>query len=253
MLLEATADSPGLVRLTFGLPTADEILGFGQPSTAVKVRAPGAWVRSRPYSISSGPALQGSFQLLIKLYPGGRVSGHLGSLAVGQSGWFAKTRSKPLAEGVRKAGLIAYGVGISDCIHTSRTLLESGTEQVTLLHCVRFLAEAVLRDEMDALQKDYPDRFTVKYFLSRESPENIADVPGAVCGRLDQLALEAAFGEWKTIGRDCAFLAVGTKAMARQTYGMLSELGLPRHLCGFKGTERPAEEVSGSDSEDKLL
>jgi hypothetical protein len=85
----------------------DETLGFGQPCTAVKVRPPGSWIRSRPYSVCSSPLRSGSFQLLVKLYPGGRVSGHLGTLQVGQFAWFAKTRTKPMAEGVRRAGLIA--------------------------------------------------------------------------------------------------------------------------------------------------
>lgn len=90
-----------------GLAMAEETLGFGQPCTAVKVRAPGSWIRSRPYSVCSSPSRAGSFQLLVKLYPGGRVSGHLNTLEVGQSAWFAKTRTKSMADGVRRAGLIA--------------------------------------------------------------------------------------------------------------------------------------------------
>jgi hypothetical protein len=53
--------------------------------------------------------------------------------------------------------------------------------------------------------------------------------------------------------RDCAFLAVGTEAMSRQTYQQLSALGLPRQLCGFRGTERPTEAATDSDSEDRLI
>ena len=32
VLKEGTAESPGLIRVTFGLPSAEETLGFGQPS-----------------------------------------------------------------------------------------------------------------------------------------------------------------------------------------------------------------------------
>lgn len=259
VLTESTEQSPGLIRLTFGLSTPEETLGFGQPSTAVKVRPPGSWLRSRPYSVCSSPSRAGSFQLLVKLYRGGRVSGHLNTLQIGQAAWFAKTRTKPMAEGVRKAGLIAFGVGISDCIHTARTLLEGGAEGVTLLYCVRYAAEAVLRNEIEELQRSYGDdgRFVVRYYLSQETVDaNIVSggLEGAICERLQQGGLEAAFGGWRTIARDCAFLVVGTKEMCRQTYGMLASLGFNRRLCGFRWTERPLEKAaSGSDSEDSLM
>lgn len=257
VLKESTEQSPGLIRLTFSLSTPEDTLGFGQPGTAVKVRPPGSWLRSRPYSICSSPSRAGSFQLLVKLYPGGRVSGHLNTLQTGQAAWFAKTRTKPMADCVRKAGLIAFGVGISDCIHTARSLLEGGAEGVTLLYCVRYAAEAVLRDEIEELQRSYDGSFVVRYYLSRE----IADansvkggLEGAICERLQHGGLEAAFGEWRTIARDCAFLVVGTKEMCRHTYGMLASLGFNRRVCAFRGTERPLEETaSGSDSEDSLI
>jgi len=243
VLTESTEQSPGLIRLTFGLPTPEETLGFGQPGTAVKVRPPGSWLRSRPYSVCSSPSRTGSFQLLIKLYPGGRVSGHLNTLQIGQPAWFAKTRTKPVAEGVRKAGLIAFGVGISDCIHTARSLLEGGAERVTLLYCVRYAAEAVLRDEIDELQRSYGDdgRFVVRYYLSRETADAngvAGGLDGAACERLQQGGLEAAFAEWRTIARDCAFLVVGTREMCRQTYAILDSLGFGRRLCGFRGAKK---------------
>ena len=63
-----------------------------------------------------------------------------------------------------------YGVGISDCIHTARGLLKGGAEHVTLLYCIRFVAEAVLRDQIEELQLEYGEsgRFAVRYYFSRE-------------------------------------------------------------------------------------
>ena len=162
-----------------------------------------------------------------------------------------------MAEGVRKAGLIAYGVGISDCIHTARHLLDSGAERVRLLYCVRYAAEAVLRDEIDDLHRSYDGRFDVRYFLSRESDLTQLGIEGAAAGRLQVQGLEAAFGGWRDIAQDCAFLAVGTRSMCRHTYGLLAALGLgPRKLCGFKGTQRAAGENarrSQSDTDGGLL
>ena len=159
-----------------------------------------------------------------------------------------------MAQGVVRAGLIAFGVGISDCLHTARSLLEGGAQMVVLVYCVRLVAEAVLRDEIEALQRDFPERFAVRYFLSRESPATVT-LDGAVCGRLDRAALEVTFGEWAKAGRarGSAFLVVGTRAMNRQTYGLLAEIGLPRLLCGFRGTEPPEEIATSADAEDKLL
>jgi NAD(P)H-flavin reductase len=219
--------APAVIRLTFGLSQPQDALGFGQPNTAVKVRPPGAWLRSRPYSISSGPECRGSFQLLVKLYPGGRVSGHLGSLRVGESAWFARTRTKPMAEGVRRAGLIAFGVGISDCLHTATALLQQGSERVALLYAARCKSEALLQEELEALASAYPDRFSVTYFFSREIPTAASPVGGAgvrvVYGRLEHGALVSHFGSWAAedsgrLAGHCAFLSVGTKAMNRQTY-----------------------------------
>ena len=145
-----------------------------------------------------------------------------------------------------------YGVGISDCIHTARGLLEGGAEHVTLLYCIRFVAEAVFRDQIEELKLEYGEsgRFAVRYYFSRE-PKPPAGVEGALCGRLQLEGLQTAFAGWRQVARECAFLVVGTRDMCRQTYSMLADLGLgPRRLCGFSGTEvNPA----GSSANARLL
>ena len=95
---------------------------------------------------------------------------------------------------------------------------------------------------IDELQRSYGDdgRFVVRYYLSRETPNAngvAGGLDGAVCERLQQGGLEAAFAEWRTIARDCAFLVVGTREMCRQTYGILESLGFGRRLCGFRGAK----------------
>ena len=239
-LVAAAPDVPATVRLTFGLHADDAVLGFGQPNTAVKARPPGSWVRSRPYSICSDPGRPGSFDLLVKLYPGGRVCGHLGRLQVGESAWLARTRSKPMAADVSRAGLIAFGIGISDCIQTATALLVGGADEVRLMHAVRTAAEVTLADEVTALALRHPGRFHATYFLSREPAgsdmRQLAGSAAVVRGRLDRAALEAAFGGW---ARDTAFMVVGTREMNQAVYHQLREMGLCRLLVGFRGTEPP--------------
>jgi ferredoxin-NADP reductase len=141
-----------------------------------------------------------------------------------------------------------YGVGISDCIHTARGLLEGGAERVILIYCVRYAREAVLRDEIEALQQLYSEsgRFAVHYYFSRE-PQRPVGIDAAVIGRLQLGGLKAVFADWREVAWECAFLVVGTREMCRQTYAMLSDLGLgPRRLCGFSGTEAKAPESNAN-------
>ena len=180
------------------------------------------------------------FQIQVKLYRGGAVCGHLGALHIGEAAWFAKTRSKPMAQGVKRVGLIAFGVGISDCVHTAAALLEGGAERVELLHACRSAGEVALAADVAALVAQHPERFAVAYFLSRE-PEASAAAAQLESGgakvvrvRVDRAALERLFGAWAAPGMsaECAFLAAGTRQMNAQTFGLLAEMGLERKLVG---------------------
>ena len=76
---------------------------------------------------------------------------------------------------------------------------------MTLMYCTRYAAEAVLRDEIQELQRLYGDegRFVVRYYLSRETADAngmAGGIEGAVCGRHRPLSRALNFPE--------AFLAV---------------------------------------------
>jgi len=92
-------------------------------------------MRVRAYSMLVDKA-QSSFNLTVKIYPGGPprtrgTSAWLGALAVGSSASVPQTRRMEWAVApaqARRVGLVAFGVGIVECLEPMAILLEAGAE-----------------------------------------------------------------------------------------------------------------------------
>ena len=132
---DASRDTLEVQSLRFALP--DGAVASG-PTAHVKVRAPdapGQRMRVRAYSMLVDKA-QSSFNLTVKIYPGGPprtrgTSAWLGALAVGSSASVPQTRRMEWAVApaqARRVGLVAFGVGIVECLEPMAILLEAGAE-----------------------------------------------------------------------------------------------------------------------------
>lgn len=132
---DASRDTLEVQSLRFALPAGAVASG---PTAHVKVRAPdapGQRMRVRAYSMLVDEA-QSSFNLTVKIYPGGPpqsrgTSAWLGALAVGSSASVPQTRRIEWAVApvqARRVGLVAFGVGIVECLEPMAILLEAGAE-----------------------------------------------------------------------------------------------------------------------------
>eukprot|EP01065_Artemidia_motanka_P024702 TRINITY_DN295_c0_g1_i3.p1 TRINITY_DN295_c0_g1~~TRINITY_DN295_c0_g1_i3.p1 ORF type:complete len:306 (+),score=85.38 TRINITY_DN295_c0_g1_i3:63-920(+) len=232
---------PEVQRLRFSLPSGyTGTLGYTQPLVHVKVRRPDSWFRARTYSLTSPANTPGAFELTVKIYPGTGVSAHLGSLPIGEQAHVARTLTKRLAipgpPGVgdelpasptvpkMNVGIIAFGVGITECVITAEDMLRAG-HTVRLLYGNRHESQVLFKDALERVQSEYPSTFRVHHRLSREDCDDSGDCSR---GRIDAKALEQQFGEWDRASS--YFLVVGTKQMAAQAWSELRSLGHTQKL-----------------------
>eukprot|EP00899_Mesostigma_viride_P014013 jgi/Mesvir1/22612/Mv14057-RA.1 len=218
-----------IVRVSFELPGP---LGFEQPCTHVKVRRPNSLFRGRTYSITSR-ADEIRLTLTVKVYRGGCMSVYLGKeLAIGEVAFIARTRRKPVLLSAC-AGLISFGVGVTEMVHTARQLVAEGRE-VRLLCAYRHAREALFKEQFDALAAEFPDRFRWMLILSQDKETqqvgSLTTPKSILHGRFDVEAIRLAFGDWK--GKDARFLPIGSKPMMRDARAKLATAGFPFPLLG---------------------
>ena len=237
-VVEAAEGRLPVYTLTFANPAGTEEAaapGFGvriDHGDTVKVCVPGY----KPKSYSMSACRAGEFDITFKVYPGGRASGYLDSLAVGGSmDCFAKG-DKERSAGGAFVGLVAFGVGITEAMPLAAAeLAKPDAASVRLLWCSKTRGDTFWLAQAAALAAAHPDgRFELVETFTRE------EVAGARRGRVSPAVLAEVFdGAWGTgagganEGRraEVRFLSVGTKAMMRELEAMLGEIGygMPGH------------------------
>lgn len=198
-------------RFRFGLPTKDTVLGLpiGKhfkvycPNTVGKV--PGEWNAredpetgkeeiQRSYTPTSSDNDLGYFDLVIKVYAGGvverfpdggKASQYLESLSIGDSidicGPFGlvEYKGKGLLEHKRKPlnathiGMIAGGTGITPMLQVITAILNDPKDstKISLLYANQTEDDILVRDLLEAHQKNHPDRFSLWYTLDRPNSD----------------------------------------------------------------------------------
>ena len=164
-------------RLRFGLPAG---VSLSLPvSSAIVLNAPMADGKSvaRPYNPISSSDQLGSFDLLVKVYPEGKVSRYIDSLKPGDRVSFkqVKPNLKPFRYSFGKATItmVAGGSGIAPMIQALHPLLSmpGDSTRVRLLYGNLSPADIMLRTELDALAQQHPDRLTVHYVVGTGAHE----------------------------------------------------------------------------------
>jgi len=239
-------------------------LGLTQPTTHVKVRVPDTWLPiARTYSVVSPADADGYFEIAVKVLPGGRASPFLQALPLGAPALFARTHTKrllaPLDVPGRHLALVAFGIGVAECVLTARRAAAAG-QHVGLVYALATSLDAVYLEELAALAAEYPPGaddagqwgcFALTVLVSREEPADVlralvAKAAEAGCGRppalhlrrgrVDAASLADAFGApaWQDAARAgrCAAMVVGSRAQRRSTSALLSALGLSQPLLG---------------------
>ncbi|CAM6091220.1 unnamed protein product [Calypogeia fissa] len=163
--------SHNVVKLRFDLPTPTSVLGLpiGQHVSCRGKDLQGEVVM-KPYTPTTLDSDVGHFDLVVKVYAQGRMSGYLGRMkegdfleAKGPKGKFRYTPNQ-----VRAFGMLAGGTGITPMFQVARAILENPTDKtkIHLIYANVTADDILLKEELDTFAKIYPDRFTVYYVLN---------------------------------------------------------------------------------------
>ncbi|KAL5059031.1 hypothetical protein RYX36_030635 [Vicia faba] len=164
--------SHNVAKFTFALPTPTSVLGLpiGQHISCRGKDGEGAEV-IKPYTPTTLDSDVGHFELVIKMYPQGRMSHHFREMRVGE--YLAvkgpKGRFKYQPGDVRAFGMLAGGSGITPMFQVARAILENPNDKtkVHLIYANVTYEDILLKEELDGLASNYPDRFKIYYVLNQ--------------------------------------------------------------------------------------
>lgn len=198
-LIEKESLSHDTRRFTFALQTPTTRLGLpiGQHISLKFVDKDGKGVQ-RSYTPTTGDETLGKVTFVIKVYKagvhpkfpdGGKMSQHLDSLKIGDtidmkgpkghltylgSGKFTvKQMRKPLEErSAKHFGMIAGGTGITPMLQVLHAIFrdaktKDSTTTASLLFANQTEEDILVREELEALARDFPGRFKLHYTLDR--------------------------------------------------------------------------------------
>ncbi|KAG6750836.1 hypothetical protein POTOM_045351 [Populus tomentosa] len=172
--------SHNVAKFTFALPTPTSVLGLpigqhisckfssfllflgkdGQGEEVIK-----------PYTPTTLDSDVGQFELVIKMYPQGRMSHHFRELRVGDylavKGPKGRFRYQPGQ--VRVFGMLAGGSGITPMFQVARAILENPNDKtkVHLIYANVTYEDILLKEELDTLAERYSSHFNVYYVLNQ--------------------------------------------------------------------------------------
>ncbi|CAL1382456.1 unnamed protein product [Linum trigynum] len=171
-LVKRTQLSHNVAKFTFALPSPTSVLGLpiGQHISCRGTDSQGEEVL-KPYTPTTLDSDLGHFELVIKMYPQGRMSHHFREMRVGESlavkGPKGRFRYQPGQ--VRAFGMLAGGSGITPMFQVARAILENPKDQtkVHLIYANVTHDDILLKEELEVLASRYPDSFKIYYVLNQ--------------------------------------------------------------------------------------
>ncbi|KAJ4721357.1 NADH-cytochrome b5 reductase [Melia azedarach] len=214
--------SHNVAKFTFGLPTPTSVLGLpiGQHISCRGKDSQGEDV-IKPYTPTTLDSDVGHFELVIKMYPQGRMSHHFREMRVGDylavKGPKGRFRYQPGQ--VRAFGMLAGGSGITPMFQVARAILENPNDRtkVHLIYANVTYDDILLKEELDGLASKYPDRFKIYYVLN-QPPEQWNGGVGFVSKEMIQAHCPAP-------ASDIQILRCGPPPMNKAMAGHLDALG----------------------------
>ncbi|KAJ5825925.1 Cytochrome b5 [Penicillium riverlandense] len=170
-LISKEVVSSNVYRFVFGLPNADDVLGLptGQ-HIALRANINGQSV-SRSYTPVSNNTDLGRIELLVKIYPQGKMTKHLEQMQIGDSVEIRgpKGAMQYTPSYAKHVGMIAGGTGITPMFQLIRVICddESDPTQIDLLYANNTEEDILLRQELDDFALRCPHKFRVQYVLSQ--------------------------------------------------------------------------------------
>ncbi|EEF34822.1 NADH--cytochrome b5 reductase 1 isoform X2 [Ricinus communis] len=174
-LVKRTELSHNVASFKFALPLPTSVLGLpiGQHMSCRGKDSLGEDV-VKPYTPTTLDSDVGYFELVIKMYPKGRMSHHFREMREGD--YLAvkgpKGRFKYQPNQVRAFGMLAGGTGITPMFQVARAILENPSDKtnIHLIYANVTYGDILLKEELDNLAHNFPNRFSVYYVLN-EPPE----------------------------------------------------------------------------------
>ncbi|KAL5763610.1 hypothetical protein ACOSP7_015961 [Xanthoceras sorbifolium] len=164
--------SHNVAKFTFALPTPSSLLGLpiGQHMSCRGKDSLGEQV-IKPYTPTTLDSDIGYFELVIKMYPQGRMSHHFRQMREGD--YLAvkgpKGRFKYQPGQVRAFGMLAGGTGITPMYQVARAILENPDDKtnIHLVYANVTFEDILLKEELDNLAASFSNRFNVYYVLNQ--------------------------------------------------------------------------------------
>jgi len=138
----------------------------------------------RPYTPLSRPDAKGHLDLMVKVYPTGKMGNHIKSLKVGDTldfkGPILKREYKP--NQYDSIGMVAGGTGITPMLQVVDEVLANPADRtkVSLVFGNVSEADILLKQEIDARVKAHPERFRVHYVVDKATSSSWAGGVGYV-------------------------------------------------------------------------
>lgn len=180
----------------------------------------------KPYTPTTLDSDVGRFELVIKMYPQGRMSHHFREMNVGDylSVKGPKGRFKYQPGQVRAFGMLAGGSGITPMFQVTRAILENPNDntKVHLIYANVTYDDILLKEEMDSLAESYPDRFKIFYVLNQ--PPEVWD------GGVGFVSKEMIQAHCPAPAADIQILRCGPPPMNKAMAAHLGDLGYTKEM-----------------------
>jgi len=226
-LVERKQLSHNVAKFKFALLSPTSVLGLpiGQHISCRGKDGLGEEV-VKPYTPTTLDSDVGHFELVIKMYPQGRMSHHFREMKVGDylSVKGPKGRFKYHPGQVREFGMLAGGSGITPMFQVARAILENPNDKtnVRLIYANVTYEDILLKEELDGLVSNCPGRFQVYYVLNQP--------PEAWNGGVGFVSKEMIQAHCPAPASDTQILRCGPPPMNKAMAAHLDELGYTKEM-----------------------
>ncbi|KAE8683663.1 NADH--cytochrome b5 reductase 1 [Hibiscus syriacus] len=171
-LVKRTQLSHNVAKFKFAFPSPTSVLGLpiGQHMSCRGKDQNGEDV-IKAYTPTTLDSDLGYFELVIKMYPQGRMSHHFREMREGDSLSVKgpKGRFKYQPGQVKAFGMLAGGTGITPMFQVARAILENPNDKtnIHLIYANVAYEDILLKEELDELTSRFPYRISVYYVLNQ--------------------------------------------------------------------------------------
>ncbi|QDZ21453.1 NADH-cytochrome b5 reductase [Chloropicon primus] len=125
----------------------------------------------RPYTPTTLADTRGHFDLVVKIYPQGKMSQIFNRLTIGKTLLFRGPMGRFKYQPNMKSffGMVAGGTGITPMFQVIKAILENPKDKTKLSLIFGNITEddILLKEELDTFQKSHPDRLEIFYILDK--------------------------------------------------------------------------------------